>query len=77
MIVNNPEGEYGSPWAKYETIRELGIIVCGPDLVQLDAIICGLIGIDPRKVSYIEEGEKAFGKYDKHHVEAAREVAHE
>ncbi len=38
-------------------LGKLGIIVCGPDLVQLDAIICGLIGIDPRKVSYIEERE--------------------
>ncbi len=77
VMVNNPEGEYESPWAKYNIIRELGIVVCGPDLVQLDAIVCGLIGIDPRKVSYIEEGEKAFGEYDRHHVEAARKVAHE
>jgi uncharacterized protein (DUF362 family) len=77
VMVNNPEGEYNSPWSRYDILRELGIIICGPNLVQLDAIICGLIGIDPRKVSYIEEGEKAFGEYDRRHVEAARRVAHE
>jgi uncharacterized protein (DUF362 family) len=57
--------------------RDLGVVALGPNLVSLDAVLCGLIGVDPEKVSYLQEGEKAFGEYDRGLVEEAKAVAGE
>lgn len=47
----------------------------GRHLISLDAVLCGLIGVNPEEVSYIKLGEKIFGSYDRHHVEEAKAAA--
>ncbi len=75
--VSNPEGEVKVSWGRYDVVRDLGVVALGPNLVSLDAVLCGLIGVDPEKVSYLQEGEKAFGEYDRSHVEEARAMSDE
>ena len=75
--VSNPEGNVKVSWGRYDVARDLGVVALGPNLVSLDAVLCGLISVDPEKVSYLQEGEKAFGEYDRSHVEEARTVADE
>jgi len=77
VTVSDPEGEVKVPWGSYNIVRDLGVVVSGPDLVPLDAVISGLIGIDPAKVNYITLGEEAFGPYDRRQVEKARAVSKE
>ncbi|HUS77191.1 MAG TPA: DUF362 domain-containing protein [Patescibacteria group bacterium] len=75
VTISRPDGEVKVPWGSYDIVRDLGVVVLGPDLVSLDAVICGLIGVDPEKVSYIELGEEAFGEYDRSLVERAVEAS--
>jgi len=71
VTVSHPEGEVKVPWGSYNIVRDLGIVASGPDLVSLDAVISGLIGIDPAKVNYITLGEEILGPYKKYQVERA------
>ncbi|MCW4036452.1 MAG: DUF362 domain-containing protein [Candidatus Bathyarchaeota archaeon] len=75
--VSHPEGEVKVPWGRYDAVRDLGVVVLGPCLVSLDAVLCGLIGVDPEKVSYLQRGEEAFGKYDRSVVEEAKAASSE
>lgn len=72
VTVSHPEGEVEVPWGRYNILRDFGVVAMGPNLVSLDAVLCGLIGVDPEKVSYIQRGEEAFGKYDRCVVEEAK-----
>ena len=63
------------PWGSYDILEGLGVAALGPHLVSLDAVLCGLIGVDPGKISYITLGEEAFGKYDRPQVERAKEAS--
>ncbi|MFQ6095194.1 MAG: DUF362 domain-containing protein [Candidatus Bathyarchaeia archaeon] len=73
--IRHPEGEVKVPWGSYNIAKDLGVLALGRHLVSVDAILCGLIGIDPEKVSYIRLGEEAFGRYNRHHAEEAKAVA--
>ena len=75
--LSHPEGEVEAPWGNYDIARDLGVVALGPSLVALDAVLCGLIGVDPEKVSYLERGEEAFGRYSRREVEEARMVSGE
>ncbi len=75
MTVSDSEGEVKVPWGSYRVVRDLGFVAHSPDLVSLDAVLCGLISVDPGKVGYLELGSGEFGPYDKSCVEEAREVA--
>ncbi len=77
VTVSHPEGEVSVPWGRYNIFRGLGVVALGPNLVSLDAVLCGLIRVDPEKVSYLKLGEEAFGAYDRVHIDAARAVADE
>jgi uncharacterized protein (DUF362 family) len=77
VTISHPEGEIKVPWGGYNIIRDLGVVALGGDLVSLDAVLCGLIGVDPEKVSYLHKGEKAFGGYDRNLVEKARRYSSE
>ena len=77
VTVNDPEGEVKAPWGNYNLVRDLSVVTLGRDLVSLDAVLCGLIGIDPEKVSYLQLGEEAFGPYDRRYVEEAKAAAGE
>ena len=72
-----PEGEVKAPWGSYDIVRDLGVVALGPNLVSLDAVLCGLINVDPEKVSYLQKGEEAFGEYDRRLVNEAKAVASE
>ena len=73
--VDHPNGEVKVPWGSYNIFKDLGVVALGRHLVSLDAILCGLIGIKPEKVSYLKLGEEAFGIYNRHHVDEAKAVA--
>ena len=70
--VSDPQGEVKVPWGSYSIAKDLDVIILGGHLVSLDAILCGLIGVDPEKVSYIKLGEEVFGFYNRQHVEKAK-----
>jgi uncharacterized protein (DUF362 family) len=70
--VSDPKGEVKTPWGSYNIAKNLGVLAFGRNLVSLDAILCGLIGVDPEKVSYIKLGEEAFGFYNRGHIEKAK-----
>jgi len=75
VTVSNPEGEVKTPWGNYEIVRDLGVVASGPDLVTLDAVLCGLIRVDPEKVGYLKKGEEEFGPYDRDLVKKAKAVS--
>jgi len=70
--VSDPQGEVKVPWGSYSIAKNLGVLTFGRHLVSLDAILCGLIGVAPERVSYIKLGEEAFGFYNRRHVEKAK-----
>ena len=72
VTVSHPEGEVKTPWGNYNIIRDLGVVALGHPLISLDTVLCGLIGVDPEKVSYLQLGEEAFGPYDRRYVEEAK-----
>ena len=71
-IVSCPKGEVKAPWGSYDIVRDLGVLAFSRNLVSLDAVLCGLIGADPEKISYLSLGEKALGIYNRRHVEDAK-----
>ena len=75
VTVSHPKGEVKVPWGAYNIVWDLGVVALGRPLVYLDAILCGLIGVDPEKVSYLQLGEKAFRPYDRGLVEEAKVAA--
>ena len=77
VTVSHPEGEVKVPWGSYDIVRDLGVVALGPNLVSLDAVLCGLIGVDPEKVSYIRLGEAAFGHFCRLTVKEAGLVSEE
>ncbi|MDH5703837.1 MAG: DUF362 domain-containing protein [Aigarchaeota archaeon] len=73
--LDHPDGEVKVPWGSYNIVKDLGFVALGRHLISLDAVLCGLIGVDPEKVSYLKLGEKALGIYSRSHVEAAKSAA--
>lgn len=63
-IVSNPKGSIQVPWGNYDIIENLGIAAFSNHLVSLDALICGIIDINPSQVEYIRLGEEIFGKFN-------------
>jgi len=70
--VSDLKGKVKVPWGSYNIAKNLRVLTFGRNLVSLDAILCGLIGVDPEKVSYIKLGEEVFGFYNRQHVEKAK-----
>jgi hypothetical protein len=60
------------PWGRYNIVRDLGVVVLGCHLVSLASVLCGLISVDPERMSYLQLGEEVFGSYDRRQVEAAK-----
>jgi uncharacterized protein (DUF362 family) len=75
VTVSNPKGEAKTAWGNYEIVRDLGVVASGPDLVTLDAVLCGLIRVDPEKVGYLMKGEEELGPYDRDLVKKAKAVS--
>jgi len=68
------EGIHYVPWweKNKKILKDLGIVAFGRHLVSVDAVLCGLVGVDLEKVSYIKVAEETFGAYDRRHVEEAK-----
>jgi uncharacterized protein (DUF362 family) len=73
----SPEGEVKVEWGRYDVVRDLGFAALGGNLVSLDAVLSGLMGVDPEKVSYLALGEEVFGRYDRSPVDEARAASSE
>ena len=71
-IISDPQGDVKVPWGNYSVIKGLGVAAFGRNLRSLDAILCGLIGVDPEKVSYIRLSEEVFGLYDRQNLKKAK-----
>lgn len=65
VVVSNPKGSIKVPWGNYDIIENLGIAAFSNHLVSLDALVCGLIDINPLQVGYIRLAEEIFGHFDK------------
>ncbi|OGD47831.1 hypothetical protein A3K69_05825 [Candidatus Bathyarchaeota archaeon RBG_16_57_9] len=65
LTVSDPQGEVKTSWGCYGVRGVEGFAVHGPNLIDVDAVTCGLIDVDPGKVGYISVGEKALGAYDR------------
>lgn len=74
-VVNDPRGEVDVPWGKYSVMSTSGFVSVGRNLVSLDAVLCGLIGVDPETVNYLQLGREEFGAYDPINVAEAQGVA--
>ncbi len=72
FTVSDPNGEVRVPWGNYHVNPCDGFVAVGLNLIELDAVLCGLINIDPECVGYITLGEGEFGLYDRRAVEEAK-----
>ncbi|MBC8224058.1 hypothetical protein H8E65_05680 [Candidatus Bathyarchaeota archaeon] len=64
-------------WGRYDVVRDLGFASLGGNLMNLDAVTSAIMGVDPSKVSYLTQGEDAFGPYDRVQVERAKTASGE
>ena len=74
-VVNDPRGEVKVPWGRYRLQATSGFVSLGPNLVSLDAVLCGLIGVDPETVNYLKLGGDEFGAYEREIVAEAQSMA--
>lgn len=74
-IISNPKGKIKTPWGNYDIIKDLDFLSYSNHLISLDAILCGLINVDPSKVSYITLGEEVFGSYDRNSFNRAKKAS--
>jgi len=70
-VHSHQNGRYETPWGRYDLVENLGVVVFGNSLVDLDAVTCGLIGVEPDSVLYLRLASEVFGKWDKKEVEVA------
>jgi hypothetical protein len=75
--VTDPDGDVKAPWGAYRVEEGDGVIACGTNPVEVDAVVSGLILVDPEKVGYIKLAEEALGGYSKEAVAAASAVREE
>jgi uncharacterized protein (DUF362 family) len=71
LVAADPEGEVKVPWGRYSVKPGHGLVTHGPNLLELDAVTCGLIDVDPGKVGYLQRGSDAFKPYSVEDVEKA------
>lgn len=69
--VSDPNGDVKAPWGSYRVEDGGGFVACGAGLVEVDAVVSGLIRVEPEKVGYMGLGEEAFGTYDRAAVASA------
>jgi hypothetical protein len=72
--VTDPEGDVKAPWGAYRVEEGDGVVACGANPVEVDAVVSGLILVDPEKVGYIKIAEEALGGYNRGAVAEASAV---
>lgn len=77
FTYSNKNGKVKTPWGNYDAVPSDGFAAHGPNLVELDAILCGLIQVDPEEMGYLKLGEKAFGMYNRGIIEEAKRISEE
>jgi hypothetical protein len=75
--IPDPEGEVKTPWGAYRIGKGGGFVACGKSLVELDAIVSGLIKVDTAKVGYLSLAEQVFGEYPRDAVTLASKYSTE
>jgi uncharacterized protein (DUF362 family) len=55
--------------------RELGMIAMGSDLTAVDATCARIIGLDPRRMPYLNESSKFLGNLNESRIEHRGEAA--
>jgi len=71
LVATDPEGEVRAPWGRYGVRPGHGLVTHGPNLLELDAVTCGLIDVDPGKVTYLRRGVEVFKAYSVDDVKRA------
>lgn len=71
LVTTDPEGEVEAPWGRYAVKPGNGLVTHGPNLLELDAVTCGLIDVDPAKVGYLQRGGEVFKAYSVEDVKRA------
>jgi uncharacterized protein (DUF362 family) len=69
--VTDPDGDVKAPWGAYRIEDGGGFVACGAKLVEVDAVVSGLIRVDPEKVGYTGPAREAFGAYNRAAVASA------
>jgi hypothetical protein len=72
--VTDPNGDVKAPWGSYRVEDGGGFVACGAKLVEVDAVVSGLIRVDPEKVGYTGPAEQTFGAYSRAAVASAVEA---
>jgi len=71
LVAVDPEGEVKVPWGRYSVKPGHGLVTHGPNLLELDAVTCGLIDVDPGKVGYLQRAGDVFDAYSVDDLEKA------
>lgn len=77
ITVADPEGDINMPWGRYRMNRKTCTAAYGSDLVELDAVLCALMRINPKAVQYIKAAKDILGKYKQKTVIEAKDQASE
>jgi hypothetical protein len=75
--IPDPSGEVKTPWGDYRVGKGEGFVACGKSLVELDAIVSGLIQVDTAKVGYLGLAEQVFKEYPRDMVNLASKYSAE
>ncbi len=71
FTIPDPTGEVKTPWGNYRIGKGHGFVACGKSLLELDAIVSGLIKVDITKVGYLNLAEQIFHEYPRDMVNLA------
>ena len=77
------EGLRSIPWwqKREKILKDLGIVAFGRNPASVDAVLCGLMGIDPEEVSWLSylrptgPLQEVFGAYERQLVKEAKAVS--
>lgn len=57
-------GQYSTPWSRFDVIDNLGIAVCGKELVDVDVFLGRMFNEDLTKRTLVNLAQEAFGNVD-------------
>lgn len=72
ITVVDPVGDLKFPWGNFKIMKNPGIISFGKNLLELDSLLCSLIGVDPSQVGYLKAADE---QPDSDHVKISRQLS--